>query len=105
MALNAEWEFRQLKGGAGVIRGVDWTIKWTDPDYPGTEIVSSGITTEGVEIPADSATKGQVEAVVTATLGNQLDAIRAHVAETMPAQHRWERLQVIEVPGVVTPAA
>lgn len=105
MALNAEWEFGQFKGDAGVIRGVGWTIRWTDPDYPGTEIVSAGITTEGVEIPADSATKAQVEAAVAAALGNQLDAIRAHVAETMPAQHRWESLQVIDIPGIAAPAA
>jgi hypothetical protein len=101
MVLNALWEFGQLKGDAGVIRAVEWTIVWTDADFPGTEIVSSGITTEGVEISADSATKSQVEAAVTAALGSQLDAIRAHVVETMPVRHRWESLQVIDIPGIV----
>ncbi|HWK64114.1 MAG TPA: hypothetical protein VNS34_04195 [Rhizobiaceae bacterium] len=105
MALDAAWEFTRLKGDGGMIRAVDWSITWTDPDYPGTEIVSSGITAEGVEIRADSATKAQVEAAITAALGSKLDAIRAHVAETMPAQHRWESMQVIELPGIVAPAA
>ncbi|MGI6854453.1 hypothetical protein [Mesorhizobium sp. 1B3] len=105
MALNATWDFARVKGDSGTIRAVEWTITWTDPDFPGTQIISSGITIQGVEIPAATATKAQVEAAVTAVLGNQLDAIRAHVAETMPAQHRWESLQVIEVPGIVPTAA
>lgn len=105
MALNATWDFAKVKGDGGTIRAVEWIIIWTDPDFPGTQIVSSGITIQGVEIPAATATKVQVQAAVTAILGNQLDAIRAQVAETMPAQHRWESLQVIEVPGIVVPAA
>lgn len=102
MALNASWTFAQLKGDGDVIRAVEWSIKWTDPDYPGTEVLSSGMTAQGIELPVSTSTRAGVEAAVIAALGAQLDAIRTHAAETMSFKHRWDRMQVIDAPKIVS---
>jgi hypothetical protein len=102
MALAKTWEFSELKGTEGVIRAAAWTIIWTDPDYPGTEVRSGGVTTDGIEIPADTATHEEIRLAVEASLGPQLDQIRAHAANVMVFRHRTETMPVIDVPGLRT---
>lgn len=102
MVLNPTWEFHKLKGDGDVIRAVEWSIKWTDPDFPGTEVLSSGVTAQGIELPVSTTTRAGVEAAVIAALGAQLGAIRAHAAETMSFKHKWDRLQVIDAPKIVS---
>lgn len=103
MTISAQWVFGQLKGSDDVIRAVEWTIRWTDTDFPGTTILSSGMTTEGIELPVATSSKQDVEIAVIKSLGSQLQAIRNHAAELMPIRHQWENLQVIDAPDIVTP--
>lgn len=103
MALHGVWEFAKLMGDAGVVRAVEWVIVWTDPDYPGTEVRSGGVTADGISIAVETATKREIELAVEASLGLQMDAIRAHAAETIAFRHRTETLPIINLPGIVQP--
>lgn len=103
MALNAAWEFSKLMGDAGVVRAVEWVIVWTDPDYPGTEVRSGGVTVDGISIAVETATKREIEVALEASLGPQMDTIRAHAAEVMAFRHTTESLPAISLPDLVKP--
>lgn len=100
MALNATWKFSKFKGDANAIRAVDWVVTWTDPEYPGTEVLSSGVTTDSINIAVATATHREIELAIQASLGSQMDAIRTHVAQTIYFKHQWEKLQVVDAPKV-----